>query len=122
MAKKPATKLIRLLAGLPFALVVIVLSVANRQTVSFHFSPLPFDIEVPLYLLSLAMLSLGALLGGAAAWLGGGKWRRLARNERRRAARREKELLALGGAAISTDERPVQGAGKPVKSRRLMQS
>ena len=79
----------------PLAIILVSLAVANRQSVVISFDP--FDPAhpaltraLPLYLLILVILIGGVLLGGSAAWIRQGKWRRAARSSAssRRAARR----------------------------------
>jgi hypothetical protein len=77
-------KLFALLVALPAAVGLVALSVANRGPVTLAWNPLDaaaadFRVTVPLYLVLLAALALGVLLGGAGAWLKQSKWRRMAR-------------------------------------------
>lgn len=79
---------------LPIAVVVVALSVANRE-------PVPFGIgfglawQVPLFLLLLAAGFLGILCGGFGAWLAAGRSRRRARAARAEAAAARTELEGL---------------------------
>ncbi|MBV8110346.1 MAG: DUF1049 domain-containing protein [Hyphomicrobiales bacterium] len=80
---------------LPLAIVVISVAVANRHSVVVSFDP--FDQAhpaltraLPLYLLMLMLLIGGVVVGGIAAWLRQGKWRRAAR----RADAQTRELRA----------------------------
>ncbi len=83
----------------PVAVIVIVLSVANRHTVTFSLAPLPFEIDAPLYLLLLAALLIGVVLGGTASALSA--WARA----RRRTVRRKATEPASGqGAAAITSK------------------
>jgi hypothetical protein len=77
-------KILTALILVPLAVVVIALAVANRQPVVISFDP--FDQlhpalarALPLYQLMLLLLIGGVLLGGVAAWVRQGKWRRAAR-------------------------------------------
>jgi len=82
--------------GVPVALIVIVVVVANRGLVVFSLDP--FDVanpwlafEMPLYALLVATIILGMLIGGASAWLSQGKWRREARHRRHEVRRLQSE-------------------------------
>ncbi len=80
-------RLIHWLFGLPIALVVIAISVANRDAVKFSADPFStaepfFAIELPLFVLLLAAGFVGLVFGGVASWLSQGKWRRAARQAR----------------------------------------
>jgi uncharacterized integral membrane protein len=57
-------------------------AVSNRESVSLGFWPLPFLVELPLYLLVLAALVFGFVFGEVAAWLAGWRWRREVRRGR----------------------------------------
>jgi uncharacterized integral membrane protein len=77
-------KLVTALILVPLAIVVIAFAVANRQTVLVSFDPFDqanpaFARSLPLYALVLALVIGGVVLGGVAAWLRQGKWRRAAR-------------------------------------------
>jgi hypothetical protein len=65
----------------PAAAVLVALAVANRHLVTVSFDPFdPSDsdlaVAMPLYLVGFAVLIAGVVLGGTAAWLKQGKWRR----------------------------------------------
>ncbi len=77
------TRFLKALIGLPVAVAVVVFAVSNRQTASVSLWPLPFEIDTPVFFLALAPLVLGVFLGGVAAWLAGGKSRRLSRERAR---------------------------------------
>jgi len=68
----------------PLAAIIIAFAVANRQTVMVSFDPFSstspaYAVTLPLFAVILAVLILGVLTGGVAAWLRQGKWRRSAR-------------------------------------------
>lgn len=88
-------RLITVAVVLPVAILVIALSVANRTPVRVSLDPFnPSDpviaFEVPLFWLLFAAVALGAVLGGVAAWLKQGRWRRAARRLRAEMARKER--------------------------------
>src|SRR2546430_6097496 len=56
----------------------------NRGTVSLGLWPLPFLIDLPLYLLVLLLLLAGFVVGAATAWTAGRRVRRELRSEERR--------------------------------------
>jgi hypothetical protein len=77
-------RIFRLLALTLTGVIVIAIAVANRQTVTVILNPLsaPDDalsLQGPLFVFLFAALLVGFILGGLAAWLGQGKWRKLAR-------------------------------------------
>jgi uncharacterized integral membrane protein len=81
-------------AFLVIAIVLILFAVSNRETVSVGFWPLPFLVDVPLYLLCFLSLVIGALIGAAVAWMAGHGNRRELRTRQRRIEALERELTA----------------------------
>ncbi|MCF3639210.1 LapA family protein [Rhizobium sp. TRM95111] len=70
----------------PVGIVLIVLSVANRQPVTLALNPFrPEDgvlsVTAPFFVYLFSAVILGLLLGSAATWLSQGKHRKRARNE-----------------------------------------
>ncbi len=90
-------KLIHWLVTVPLALVLVVFAVDNRAMVNVSFWPTPFEIDMPFYLVVLAALLAGFLLGELTAWVNGGKKRREAREKGRRVRELESELETLRG-------------------------
>jgi uncharacterized integral membrane protein len=77
-------RIVTVLVLVPFALAFTVFALANRQAVVVSFDPFEpaqpaYTLTLPLFGLILALMIGGVLLGGIAAWLRQGKWRRAAR-------------------------------------------
>jgi uncharacterized integral membrane protein len=77
-------KFLTALILVPLAIIVVAFAVANRQSVVVSFDPFDqanpaFARPVPLYALVLVLVIVGVVVGGIAAWLRQGKWRRAAR-------------------------------------------
>jgi uncharacterized integral membrane protein len=77
-------KIVKALILIPLALVLIAFAVANRQTVTVAFDPFDkadpaLSLALPLYVLILALVIAGVIIGGVAAWMRQGKWRGRAR-------------------------------------------
>lgn len=83
-----------MLIGLPVALVIILFAVSNRHMVEVGFWPLPVMVEVPAYILGLATMLFGFVLGTVAAWFSGGATRRRARMAEGKARQLEHDLDA----------------------------
>lgn len=69
---------------IPIVLLLVMFAVANRQVVTLSFDPFDaanpaYAVTVPLFVLIFVLVVLGVLLGGVAAWLRQGRWRRAAR-------------------------------------------
>ena len=79
--------------------------VSNREVVALGLWPLPFVVEVKLYLAILLALLIGFIAGALAAWVGGRHRRREARRRRRRIAALERELAATQAVLPAGSER-----------------
>lgn len=89
-------RLIKYLILIPLGIVVVVLSIANRDAVTVSLNPFSdaaagtdlavLSYSVPLYLLLFGFLLLGILLGGFGSWFSQGKWRRKARENEHQAS------------------------------------
>lgn len=89
-------KVVTLVVFVPLAIVLIVLSVANRQTVTLALNPFRPDdaylsLTAPFFVFLFLALIVGLLLGSGATWLAQGKYRKKARNESRAAVRWQAE-------------------------------
>jgi len=87
-------KILFWLCVLVVAAALALFAISNQAAVALGFWPMPYVIEVPVYVAVLAALLMGFLLGEFAAWLAARRWRREARRRGRRIASLEAELLA----------------------------
>ncbi len=76
------------------AMLAMSFAVSNREPVSLGLWPLPFGLELPLYLLALGALFAGFVIGIVGGWLAGRQRRVELRRSRRRIAALERELAA----------------------------
>ena len=77
-------QIVSLLIIVPLAIVIVAFAMANRQSVTISFDPFSsaspaYAATVPLFVMIFALLILGVLVGGVAAWIRQAKWRRTAR-------------------------------------------
>jgi uncharacterized integral membrane protein len=77
-------KIVTAIIVVPLVVVIVAFAVANRQAVTVSFDPFSaaspaYAATLPLFLIVFAVLILGVLIGGIAAWLGQSRWRRTAR-------------------------------------------
>jgi uncharacterized integral membrane protein len=77
-------KLVTAVILVPIAVVIVMFAVANRRIVTVSFDPFnatepAFALDLPLFVLVFALVGLGVLVGGIAAWLRQHKWRARAR-------------------------------------------
>jgi len=87
------------------ALVLALFAVSNRESVTLGLWPVPFLVEIPLYVAMLAALGVGFVLGELAAWVAGRHPRREARRQRRQLASLEGELRATQAQLLGPAER-----------------
>jgi uncharacterized integral membrane protein len=102
-------KIITLLIAIPLAGVMIAFAVANRQAVTVSFDPFSsthpaYAATLPLFIVIFVSLIFGVIIGGFAAWLRQGKWRRVARHLEvdMRAMHQELEIIRRRFAAEQT--------------------
>ncbi|MEM8685977.1 MAG: LapA family protein [Pseudomonadota bacterium] len=105
-------KFISWFLGLPIAIIIIALSVANRQPVRFSFDPINsaspvLSFEIPLYLLLLLAVIIGIVVGGASSWVNQSKWRKAAREARHEMSELRSESLALKQKVSASDNQLV---------------
>lgn len=101
---------LKLLVALPFAILVVLLAVANRQPVLLSLDPVSkgqpeIAVAVPLYALIFASVALGMVIGGLASWVAAGKQRRTGRQASREARRLRDEADRLR-AAVAASRNP----------------
>ncbi len=93
-------KVVATIILVPLAIVIIAFAVANRQNVTVSLDPFNPDVPAasltkPLFIVLLAVLILGVIVGGVASWLRQTKWRRAARRLEREVADLRAENDAL---------------------------
>lgn len=86
------SKLMNLVILIPLAVVLIILSVANRHGVTLAFNPFrPEDqvlsITAPFFVFIFLAVILGVIIGSLATWFTQGKYRKRARSEARMASK-----------------------------------
>lgn len=93
-------KAIWLFLVIPLGVALVALALANRHVVRLVLDPLTPDnpllsLEAPFFLFLFASAVIGLLMGGAATWLGQGRWRKTARRRSQEATewRREADRL-----------------------------
>ncbi len=77
------------------ATVLALFAMSNREAVALGLWPLPFELDLPLYLAILIALLIGFVSGVSAAWIAGRQRRRENRRRGRRIAVLERELAEL---------------------------
>jgi uncharacterized integral membrane protein len=78
-------KLFMMFVVVPLGILLVVFAVANRHAVTVSLDPFGSDAPslsatMPLFILILALMGIGVVVGGVATWRNQGKWRRAARH------------------------------------------
>jgi uncharacterized integral membrane protein len=110
---------VKFLSWIVFLLIgiaTVALAVANRHAVVVSFDPLPFSYDIPLFAVALAAVFIGLIVGFAVSWLGGHKWRRMARERGRRLHDLEGEVGRLKSQLATPSPRQDTG-GLPQASQ-----
>lgn len=98
-------KLINLLVLLPVAIILIVLSVANRQSTTFALNPFRPDdaalsFTAPFFIFLFAAIIFGVILGSTATWLAHAKHRKKAKSAAKEAAHWRAQLERQNAPSI----------------------
>jgi uncharacterized integral membrane protein len=106
----------------PVAIVVVVLSVANRGYVAFSIDPIGagstgWTVNAPLYVFLFAALAVGILIGGVATWVRQGRWRLAARAERANAERLRRDVERFRERLEAVQSSGTHGALSPPGNR-----
>jgi uncharacterized integral membrane protein len=115
-------KIVAAVILVPLAVIIIAFAVANRQDVTVAFDPFSANepaaaVTLPLFALVIVLLIAGVLIGGLAAWLRHGKWRRIARRSEREAHELRTKLAAH--EAQANEPTIVPTAGEPPQRLKL---
>ena len=95
------------------AAVFALFAVSNREAVALHLWPLPFQVDLPLYLAILGALLIGFIVGLGTAWVAGRHRRRENRRRGRRIAALERELASREAqTSEARDTAPVRLAAR----------
>lgn len=117
-AGRAVRNLVAALILVPLAVVIVAFAVANRQIVTVSLDPFSAEhpaasVTLPLFGLIIVLLIVGVLIGGIAAWLGQGRWRRTARRLERDAGALRTEVEEFkrgvgmaGGAGLPERAQP----------------
>jgi uncharacterized integral membrane protein len=105
-------KVLNLIILVPVAIILIVLSVANRQSVTFALNPfVPTDsvlsVTAPFFVFLFVALIVGMIIGSFVTWLNQGKYRKRARSEAREAMRWHAEADKQKELAKQSTERGI---------------
>ncbi len=100
-------RLLTWIVGLIVAVTAVLFAVSNRTPVSITIWPFPFALDVGLYVIVLASVFAGFLVGALVTWVAQGKHRRKVRRQRSEIRSLEDDLAA---ARTAKDSPPKQEA------------
>jgi uncharacterized integral membrane protein len=112
-------KILTAIIVVPLAAVIVAFAVANRQTVTVSFDPFSsaapaYAVALPLFAVILLVLIVGVLVGGFAAWLRQGKWRRGARRFEGEVRALHSEMDAVRRRFGTSDKPPTPAEPAPL--------
>ncbi|MBF0094188.1 MAG: LapA family protein [Alphaproteobacteria bacterium] len=90
-------KILAWLTGAPLAIIAVAFSVANRDAVRLDLWPLPFSVDIPVYVTVLGSVAFGTVLGWMASWLPAARLRARLRARNARIEELERESGLAGG-------------------------
>ena len=95
------------LVVVPLGLIFVIFAVANRHLVTVSFDPFnssdpSIAIELPLFVVIIAVAILGVIAGGVATWFRQRRWRRAARHHEADARTARAQLADLQAATVRT--------------------
>lgn len=92
----------------PLIVLAVIFAVANRHDLRLELWPLPWALDLPVYLAVLGALVVGMAVGGVAVWLSGHRSRATARQQRRRAESLERQLEAVQAKLVQAEAAQAQ--------------
>ncbi len=90
------------LSGIPLAVAAVLFAATNHDAVQVGLWPLPWTVELPLYLLALGPLAAGLLAGLALGWIAAAPARKAVRTEKRRARFLEGQIRSIASSNEKT--------------------
>lgn len=96
-------RLLTWLVGVAVAIVTVLFAVSNRMPVSITVWPFPFALDVGLYIIVIAAVLAGFLVGALLTWVAAGKHRRRVRKQRAEIRALEGELADVRARLVVQD-------------------
>jgi len=107
----------------PVAVLVVLLSISNRDRITLSLDPLPYSFDLPVVAVILGAVAVGFIWGAFAAWASGAKTRGLSRQRRYQAEQAERNAKRLqdrlNKLESQSNEMASQGAESPASLKRL---
>ena len=115
-------RLVYWLIAVPLLVAVPLFAISNLNPVELTIWPLPFVVQVPVFVVALAGLAVGFFAGGIVAWFSAGRARARARSAERAVRTRDIEIEELrrkvqeaerANAALQAEVPPAKGLPAP---------
>jgi uncharacterized integral membrane protein len=91
---RQSARILSWIVAAPIVVLVVLFAVSNREPITLRLLPFPFDLTIPIWLLTLIELFVGFLLGAIVTWIGDRRRRRETRLLARRVIELEQSLAA----------------------------
>jgi uncharacterized integral membrane protein len=110
---KQSARIVSWIVAAPIALIVVLFAVSNLDRVTLHLWPLPYDMTIGIWALTLIQLFVGFLLGAIVTWIGDRRRRREARLLARRVAELEQSLTLARRQTAALEQQSGEVGGPP---------
>ena len=104
-------RLLTWLIALPVALAIIAFAVANRGPTTISLSPLPFEIDTPIWAVAVGAVLFGLIVGSLIRWLLDHKARATSVDRARKIRLAEKEINVLKKKLTETEKKNLSNYG-----------
>ncbi len=110
---KLSTRIMTWIVTTPIVVIVILFAVSNSYDITLRLLPFPFDLTMPILVLTLIELFVGFLLGAIVTWIGDRRRRREARLLARRVSELEQSLATARKQAADLEHKLGELRGPP---------
>lgn len=119
-------KIVTAVIVIPLAIVIVAFAVANRHAITVSLDPFDsvnpaYSVTLPLFVIVFILLILGVIIGGMAAWLRQGAWRRSARRLDNEVRQLRGEIAGLQSMLNANAEKPSSDVTNPSPPPALLQ-
>jgi uncharacterized integral membrane protein len=110
---RQSVRILSWIVAAPIVILVVLFAVSNREPITLRLLPFPFDLTIPIWLLTLIELFVGFLLGAIVTWIGDRRRRRETRLLIRRTAELEQSLVTAQKQAGEAEKKLAELRGQP---------
>jgi uncharacterized integral membrane protein len=89
---RQSARILSWIVAAPIVILVLLFAVSNLEPITLRLRPFPFEMTIPIVLLTLIVLFVGFLLGAIVTWIGDRRRRRETRLLIRRVGELEQKL------------------------------